>query len=260
VTRPLVLLSNDDGYRAAGLAALRSEIERFADVVVCAPHANQSATSHSLTLQRILRLGAVDERTFVLDGTPADCIYVALHAGERVLPRRPDLVVSGMNEGPNLAVDVMYSGTVAAAREAAQRGIPAVAVSADRAADRAAAAALGAAVVAALWRRVAAEPPAHAPLLNVNIPPGSGWELRPTRIGRRLYEDEVIFRKDPRQHEYLWIGGVNVSHDLTAGTDTWAWEEGAASVTPLALDLTDAGCHALTAAVAADALQRPGPA
>jgi 5'-nucleotidase len=251
VNRPLVLLSNDDGYRHAGLVALRAELERFADVVVCAPHDNQSATSHALTLQRILRLAQLDERTFAVDGTPADCVYVALHSGQRVLPRKPDMVVSGMNEGPNLGVDVVYSGTVAAAREAAQRGIPSLAVSADRAADRAGAAALGARVAAALWQK---RPNAgRAPLLNVNIPAGSGWAIRATRVGRRLYEDEVIFRTDPREREYLWIGGVKVSHDLDAGTDTGAWEEGVASVTPLGLELTDGALAQLVAGVVAAA-------
>jgi 5'-nucleotidase len=129
--RPLVLLSNDDGVTAKGLLALRDALAKDADVVICAPDQNQSATSHSLSLHRILRLRRVDEGVFTLDGTPADCVYVALHAGTRVLPRRPDLVVSGMNHGLNLGGDVFYSGTVAAAREAALRGIPSIASSAD---------------------------------------------------------------------------------------------------------------------------------
>src|SRR5262249_24114157 len=117
IERPLVLLSNDDGCAAAGLLALRDALATWATVVVCAPELNQSATSHSLSLHRPLRLRVVEDGLFALDGTPADCVYVALHSGTRVLERRPDLVVSGMNHGLNLGVDVFYSGTVAAARE-----------------------------------------------------------------------------------------------------------------------------------------------
>lgn len=240
--RPLILLSNDDGFFSTGLAALRDELASFGDVVVCAPATNQSASSHSLTLGRVLRIHAVDEATFALDGTPADCVYVALHSGERVLPRWPDLVVSGMNHGPNLGVDVIYSGTVAAAREGAQRGIPSVAISADHHAAQKKAAALGAAVVGRFWERVEGSTFAEraAPLLNVNVPPGDGWDIAATRLGQRLYDDEVVYRQDPRGHEYLWIGGSNVRHDQAEGTDTAAWDAGQASVTPLTLELTEA--------------------
>lgn len=235
--RPLILLSNDDGHDAQGLVALKEELEHFADVIVCAPSINQSATSHALTLNRVLRLQRVRDGVFALDGTPADCVYVALHSGSRLLPRWPDLVVSGMNHGPNLGDDVIYSGTVAAAREAAQRGIVAVAVSADARADRRAAAQLGARVVEASWQLLSTEKQAMTPLLNVNIPAGNGWQLVATRLGRRLYADEVIYRRDPRNREYLWIGGSDVTHDRVAGTDTNAWEKGEASVTPLTLEL-----------------------
>jgi 5'-nucleotidase len=246
--RPLVLLSNDDGVEAPGLLALRAELERFADVVVCAPSNNQSATSHKLTLATVLRLSRRDEHTFALDGTPADCVYVALHSEERLLPRWPDLVVSGMNHGPNLGVDVVYSGTVAAAREAANRGIAAIAVSADVRAERGAAAKLAAGVIERCWAAIAGEK--SAPLLNLNIPPGKAWKLVATRPGRRLYDDEVVFRQDPRGREYLWIGGSNARHDLAEGTDTAAWEAGDASITPLTLDLFEGRFSALCGALA----------
>jgi 5'/3'-nucleotidase len=251
MTRPLILLSNDDGFFAPGIEALRDQLARFADVITCAPAQNQSASSHSLTLHSVLRLHRVNETTFALDGTPADCIYVALHSRERLLPRRPDLVVSGMNHGPNLGVDVVYSGTVGAAREGAHRGIPAVAVSADNKADRAGAAAVGARVVEKLWAEVQRQPLSHrhAPLLNVNIPAGDRWEVVASKLGRRLYNDDVIYRDDPRGREYLWIGGSEVEHDLAEGTDTHAWEHGRASVTPLTLDLFEQDFSALTAAV-----------
>lgn len=238
--RPLVLLSNDDGIAAEGLEALRAALAVHADVVVCAPEQNQSATSHSLSLGRVLRLRKVREGVFAVDGTPADCVYVALHARGRVLPRLPDLCVSGMNHGLNLGVDAFYSGTVAAAREAALRGIPAVAVSADLAADREAAAAAGAAIAmeAAATARAGAAPGGF--LLNVNIPPGTSWPVRATCAGQRTYDHDVVFRLDPRGKEYLWIGGADVRHGDAPGSDTEAHDAGVVSVTPLTLDLTDA--------------------
>lgn len=236
--RPLILLANDDGVAAPGLRALQGALARRGDVVVCAPELNQSATSHALSLHRILRLREVEPAVFAVDGTPADCVYVALHSEARVLPRRPDLVVSGMNFGLNLGVDAFYSGTVAAAREAALRRIPAVAVSADVAADCEAAAEVGATIaLRALAEFAKASPGMPAPLLNVNIPRGSGWPIRATRLGARLYTEEVDYRRDPRGREYLWIGGAGVRHTLVPGSDTEAFDEGVVGVTPLTLDL-----------------------
>jgi 5'-nucleotidase len=249
--RPLVLLSNDDGYDAPGLRALRAALAPECDVVVCAPEVNQSATSHSLSLHRILRLRKADEDTFALDGTPADCVYVALHSGTRVLPRRPDLVVAGMNAGPNLGADVFYSGTVAAAREGALRGIPAIAVSADAGAARDAAAAVGAKLAhttLTCFRESA--PEAGAVLVNVNIPRGNAWQIRSTRIGARLYKEDVEYRKDPRGREYLWIGGAGFHHHHVEGSDTAAYDAGHVSVTPLTLDLFAADHAGFALAVA----------
>jgi 5'-nucleotidase len=246
----LVLLSNDDGFGAVGLLALRDAIAKWATVVVCAPESNQSATSHSLSLHRPLRLRQVQDGLFALDGTPADCVYVALHSGTRVLPRRPDLVVSGMNHGLNLGVDVFYSGTVAAAREGAIRGIPAIAISADAHASRAEAATLGADLARALHEQSNSGDLKPTPLLNVNIPRGAGWSTRPTRLGARLYSEDVVFRRDPRGQEYLWIGGAGVRHDHVPGSDTEAFDAGHASVTPLTLDLTSSGHTAVAEHVA----------
>src|ERR1700689_898426 len=127
---PLVLLSNDDGYASPGIRTMRDALSRHAEVVTLAPETEQSASSHSLSLHRPLRLRSVEPNVFALDGTPADCVYVALHAGTRVLPRKPDLVVSGINSGMNLGQDAFYSGTSAAAREGELRGFPALATSA----------------------------------------------------------------------------------------------------------------------------------
>ena len=152
-----------------GLNVLRVALREAVDVVVCAPETEQSATSHSLSLSRPLRLGSHGEGVFSVDGTPADCVYVALNSGSRLLPRAPDLVVSGLNHGLNLGTDVFYSGTVAAAREGALRGYPALAVSAARDCDFVAAAA----VARKLALGVLAEPEKKPGLLlNVNFPHG----------------------------------------------------------------------------------------
>src|SRR6266851_9163921 len=215
--RPLILLCNDDGHQAKGLRTLAVALRKFADVVVCAPESEQSTTSHALTLTRPLRLRAVDEALFAVDGTPADCVYVALNGGTRVLPRAPDIVVSGMNHGMNLGADVFYSGTVAAAREGALRGIPGMAASVDIGADPMEAAEVCAKLARSLVELAPISPTdehgqsrppfrrkALAPLINVNVPPGAGWTVVATRLGLRLYEDVVEFRHDPRGREYLW--------------------------------------------------------
>jgi 5'-nucleotidase len=233
MTRPLVLLANDDGYRAAGINALAEALRRLCDVVVCAPETEQSASSHALSLHRPLRLFRHGDGVFSVDGTPADCVYVALYAETRILPRRPDVVVSGMNHGVNLGDDVFYSGTVAAAREGALKGIASIAFSAALDASPPAACRLAAELTLA----VATREDNKAILLNVNIPPGDAWTVRPTRLGRRVYQDEVDFRRDPRGREYLWLGGPGAQHHPEPGSDTEAFDAGVVSVTPLVLDL-----------------------
>jgi 5'-nucleotidase len=247
--RPLVLLSNDDGHASPGIRAMRAALSAAADVVLVAPETEQSASSHSLSLHRPLRLRSVEPGVFALDGTPADCVYVALHAGTRVLSRRPDLVVSGINHGMNLGQDAFYSGTVAAAREGALRGIPAVATSAHGAADLRAAAHLSALIALDLL----ALRPGQGTLLNVNIPRDWKGEVRATRLGARIYEEVVDFRHDPRGREYLWLGGPGVRHERDAGTDTDAYDDGAASITPLLLDLTRASEHPVAQDIASRA-------
>ncbi|HVU00507.1 MAG TPA: 5'/3'-nucleotidase SurE [Polyangiaceae bacterium] len=231
--RPLVLLSNDDGYRAPGIGILRDALREAFDVVVCAPETQQSATSHALTLSRPMRLHDHGDGIRSLDGTPADCVYVALHSGKKVLPRRPALVVSGMNHGLNLGTDVFYSGTVAAAREGALRGYPSIACSASHETDMVAASRFVTKLALATLSEAAGTPL----LLNVNFPPGAEWPVRSTRLGARVYTDTVEFRKDPRGMEYLWLGGPGAEHRPMPGSDTEAFDEGAVSVTPLLLDL-----------------------
>jgi 5'-nucleotidase len=254
--RPLVLLSNDDGHASAGIRAMRAALAEVADVVILAPESEQSASSHALSLHRPLRLRGVEPGVFAMDGTPADCVYVALHAGTRVLPRRPDLIVSGINHGMNLGQDAFYSGTVAAAREGALRGIPAVATSAHHAADLQQTAKLCVQIGTGLLAALAAPgaggvAEGKGVLLNVNVPKGWKGEVRATRLGARIYEELVDFRRDPRGREYLWLGGPGVRHERDAGTDTDAYDDGAVSITPLILDLTDPRQQSLTGPLAA---------
>lgn len=252
--KPLVLLSNDDGYASSGLGALRAALLTWADVVVVAPESEQSATSHSLSLHRPLRARTIEPGVFAVDGTPADNVYVALHADTRFLPRWPDLVCSGINRGLNLGQDAFYSGTIAAAREGALRGIPAIASSAPVKADLTRVAELTSKLARALCEATfgaLGAGPRPGPsmvrkttLLNVNVPQEWNGEVRRTRLGQRLYEEIIDFRKDPRGREYFWLGGPGVRHEADPGSDTDAYDAGAASITPLLLDLTcrdDAG-------------------
>ena len=170
---------------------------------------------------------------FSVDGTPADCIYVALNSGGRVLSGRPDLVLSGLNHGLNLGNDIFYSGTVAAAREAALSGLCALALSADARTDPAAAARVSAQLARALLSGGAE----GGSLFNVNFPPGERWDLRATVVGVRLYEEAVDFRRDPRGKEYLWMGGSHVSHKEIQDSDTQAYDAGVVGITPVSLDL-----------------------
>jgi 5'-nucleotidase len=251
---PLVLLSNDDGYASPGIRAMRAALlEAGGEVIVLAPESEQSASSHALSLHRPLRLRSVERGVFALDGTPADCVYVALHAGTRVLPRRPDLVVSGINSGMNLGQDAFYSGTIAAAREGALRGIPALATSAHVSLDLSPVAALSARV--ALDLAGAVQPTtSRAPLVSLNVPARWNGQLRATRLGTRIYEEVVDFRRDPRGREYLWLGGPGVRHERDEGTDTDAYDDGAASITPLLLDLTSTAEAEAIASLATRAL------
>lgn len=233
---PVIVVTNDDGVHASGIRALARALESLGDVYTVAPESEQSSTSHALTLSRPLRLREQSARVWSLDGTPADCTYVALHHPS-LLPRAPTLVVSGINMGQNLGTDVFYSGTVAGAREAALRGIASVAFSMPSKADARRCAARARPLVARLLAWRAANPSATAPLLNVNFPDGRAKGLRVCSLGVREYENLVEVRRDPRGRQYLWIGGPSVAHRPMPGSDTEAHDAGSVSVTPLRLDL-----------------------
>ncbi|MFW5876521.1 MAG: 5'/3'-nucleotidase SurE [Myxococcota bacterium] len=236
--RPLILVSNDDGVRVPGIQALREALLDVGRVVVVAPEREQSAGSHAITLSRPLRHRRLDEDVHAIDGTPVDCIYVALHH-ERLLPRRPDVVVSGINHGANLGLDVFYSGTVAAAREAALRRIPSIAFSmVGHHGDVKPLAAMAHDMVVRLLETTSRS--GESVLLNVNFPSGEPQGVRATCLGRRHYAEGVDVREDPRGREYFWIGGPGgARNEPVEGSDTEAVEEGRVSVTPLLLRATD---------------------
>jgi 5'-nucleotidase len=233
-----ILVTNDDGVHSPGLLALRQALDTIAETVVVAPDRNWSAASAARTLFDPLRIDAVplaDGREgFMCTGTPADCVALALLG---FLERRPDLVVSGINIGPNLGNDVSYSGTVAAAREATMMGVPAIAVSLDGRRD----ADFGPAARFAAQLAVAAVAHGLTPevVLNANVPPATIRGVAVTRLGRRIYRDALVVRQDPHGRPYYWLGGSAPEGDLTEGTDTAAHANGLISVTPVHFDLTN---------------------
>lgn len=241
--RPLVLISNDDGIDAAGIAALAAALDGIGTVAVVAPFAEQSAVGHAITVRDPMRVhpwpfdgpsGPVWARA--VTGTPADCIKIA---AQKLLPRPPDLVVSGINHGPNTAVNVLYSGTVSAATEATILGVPSIAVSHD--AWQPADFETAGHVARQLAERVLAEGLPPGVLLNVNVPDRPLGELagiRVTRQARARWEEEFEERFDPTDRPYYWLGGRFIDLDEGPDTDLAAIRDGFVSVTPLQLDLT----------------------
>jgi 5'-nucleotidase len=234
-----VLLSNDDGVHAPGLRALARAFSDRDEVWGVAPDREQSASSHAISLHRPLRMVEIEPRWYAVDGTPTDAVYMGLNLVMRDAP--PDVVVSGINHGPNLANDVHYSGTVAAAIEGALLGVPALAVSLAAAPPHDFEAA--ARFAAALTRQMLADARAGGSpvpfLLNVNVPAGPVRGYRFTRLGRRTYGNEVVEKTDPRGRKYYWIGGEGgARNEDIPGSDCNAVREGVAAVTPLQLDPT----------------------
>jgi 5'-nucleotidase len=232
-----ILVSNDDGIHAPGIKALAGALESAGEISVMAPLTEQSATSHSLTLHRPLRIREMGERTYAVEGTPTDCVLVGVR---KFLEHQPDLVASGINQGPNMGEDVIYSGTVAAAMEGALLGIPAVAFS--LASWEYADFAPAAEIARRLVTRFLEIPLPSRLLVNVNIPPLPADQIRGfkvTRLGTRVYNDAIVQKADPRGRPYYWIGGAAPTWEPGADTDFAAVEEGYVSLTPLLLDITD---------------------
>ena len=241
---PRILISNDDGIHAEGIHALAEHLTQLGEVWVVAPDRERSATSHSISLHKPLRLRQLGERRYCVDGTPTDSVYLALH---HVLPEPPDVVVSGINHGSNLGNDVLYSGTVSAAMEGAIFGYRAVAASLclDGARDAPTPLHFDAAaqVLVDVVRGVLDKPMPPGVLLNVNVPNLPHADLggiKLTRLGYTAWTDHVDERRDPRGRLYYWIGGERGAPDATPDSDGMAVRQGLVSVTPIHFDVTDA--------------------
>ena len=232
--RRRILVTNDDGVYSEGIKLLAEALAEIGDVVVVAPDREQSATSHSLTLHRPLRIRQLEEHQWVVDGTPTDCVNLAvLHL---LKERPPDLVASGINFGSNLGDDVTYSGTVSATFEASLLGIPSIAFS-QQVGEHFSfepGARFARWMVAELFE---AELP-HDLLLNVNFPAGEPRGVAFSKLGRRIYQQSIVEKLDPRGRKYYWIAGTPEFKE-EEGTDFAAIDRGQVSITPLHLDLTD---------------------
>lgn len=238
--QPRILISNDDGILAKGLRVLEMAAAPLGELFVVAPDREQSATSHSLTLHHPLRPVQLEERRWQIDGTPTDCVMLACAA---LMPERPDFVFSGINHGPNMGEDVLYSGTVAAAMEGLVLGIPSIALSfagnqlrADAVLETQVDA-----ITNLLRHLISLKGFPAETLFNVNIPAVPSGDIkgvRLTRLGRRTFSDSITRMKDPWGRDIIWVGGGSVQWSGADDSDFRAVADGYISVTPLHLDLT----------------------
>jgi 5'-nucleotidase len=238
---PQILVTNDDGVHSEGIRALAEAVARYGDVTVVAPIQEASAIGHALTLRRPLRVDTIAPAVYAVDGTPTDCVNIAI---THILRRKPDLIVSGINKGWNLGDDVTYSGTVAGALEGALLGIPSIAISTQRIGDECEfgpAAKAGAAVTAAVLARGLPK----FTLLNVNLPSGPNKGFRVTVQAKRNHVTVVSERVDPRQRAYYWIEEGENHWEPHDRSDYQAVRDGYISITPLQPDMTayDALAH-----------------
>ena len=231
-----ILITNDDGYHAEGIIALENALAEIGDVYVVAPESEMSGASHSLTLSRPLRIRQIDARHWTVDGTPTDCVTLALN---QILPpdERPHICASGINHGPNLGDDATYSGTVAGAMEATILGVPGLAFSltASRTHDFTE----SVKVAREIMRKAIAEGLPANTLLNINIPKGEPKGIRITRQGIKNARPVISQHIDPRGKPYYWIGEIRDGFHAEGGTDFEAIDEGYVSVTPMRTDLTN---------------------
>lgn len=232
-----ILITNDDGVRAEGLLALEASLADLGRVITVAPESEQSATSHAITLDHPLRIKEYAPDRYSVSGTPTDCVLLAVHG---ILDSVPDLVVSGINHGPNMGEDVGYSGTVAAAIEGRILGIDAMAVSLTDWAPGSFQAA--GEITRYLASRMLERARAQKFLWNINIPSLPAAEikgLRITKLGSRIYNDTIVRKIDPRGKDYFWIGGGEPGWSSDDNSDFAAVSTGFVSITPLKLDMTD---------------------
>jgi 5'-nucleotidase len=232
-----ILLSNDDGYFAPGLLALAEALQGLGEVVVVAPEQNRSGASNSLTLDRPLLLKRASSGFYFVNGTPTDCVHLAVTG---MLEELPDIIVSGINHGANMGDDTIYSGTVAAATEGFLLGIPSIAIS--MASYEVNHFQTAGQVARQLVEKFIANPIKEAVLLNVNVPDIpfdalNGMEI--TRLGRRHKAEPVVKMTSPRNETVYWVGAAGAAADAGPGTDFNAVERGFVSITPLQIDLTN---------------------
>ena len=231
-----ILLSNDDGYRAPGLGAMAAALSVYDTVTVVAPERDRSGSSNSLTLERPLRVHRADNGFYFVNGTPTDCVHLAITG---LLEKEPDMVVSGINAGANMGDDVLYSGTVAAAMEGRFLGLPAIAVS--MASYDPMHYETGVRAIADIITRLRNEPLDQTSILNVNVPDAPWSDIRGfriTRLGNRHKSEGVIRQTDPRGDPMYWVGPPGAAQDAGEGTDFYAIEHNFISITPLQIDLT----------------------
>ncbi len=235
--RPLILISNDDGVRSIGIRKLMGKLGELGRVVVVAPDQQRSAVSHSITLHRPLRVEKISHNVYSVDGTPTDCIMLAIN---EIMKQVPDLIVSGINHGANLGDDVHYSGTVSAAFEGGILGIPSIAVSLvsngkknfSKAAE----------IAAIIARNVLRNGLPRGVILNVNVPDTASHKIKGmtfTKQGKRNYGGIIVEKQDPRGRKYYWLGGDESGFEDIPGSDCNAIRDGFVSITPLRVNLTD---------------------
>ena len=233
----LILLTNDDGYYADGISVLSEELENMGQIYIVAPDQEKSASSLALTLHHPLRVKAVKKNRYAVSGTPADCVYLAV---QKFLPRLPDLLISGINHGPNLGQqDTSYSGTVAGAKQGAFLDIPSMAVSLIPDKDGHYSFGTAARIVAVFAKRLLKNPLPRGTYLNVNIPDPPLKGIKIAHLGQKRYNPRVIENKDPRGRLYYWIGTGNPKAIGDGNSDVMVIKKGYMTVTPLHNDSTD---------------------
>ncbi len=232
-----ILLSNDDGYQAKGLRLLAQGLADLAEVVIVAPDRNRSGASNSLTLDTPLRVEQVSDNVYYVNGTPTDCVHVAITG---LLDIEPDMVISGINHGANLGDDVLYSGTVAAAMEGRFLGLPALAVS--LVIDQGQHFSSAIACVRRMLQRFGSDPLPKDTILNINVPDLPEHQIQgiaATRLGFRHKSEPAVTAFDPKGNVVYWVGPAGAGQDAGPGTDFHAIAKSRISVTPIKIDLTD---------------------
>ena len=235
--KPLILLTNDDGFYSQGMETLAHHLEQEAQIYIVAPDRERSATSLALSLHRPLRVKNIRDNVYAVDGTPADCVYLAI---QKILPRKPDILISGINPGPNLGQqDISYSGTVAGAIQGTFLQIPSMAISVLHDDDGEIDYDHAAKICLSLMNKILKNSLPEGTTLNINIPPPPIKGIKLVKLGQKRYNPDISERKDPRNRTYYWIGTGNPKAIGDRDSDVMVIKEGYVTITPLHKDLTD---------------------